>query len=185
MSRENNPLTVYLTDEEKRQLEEWSEETGKSLSDLGRDAITEYTDYDRLQRIEDKVDTLLSLVEESEHTRTSNLQQRKPDSVPEKARAIAQRLHTNHETPIKGVDVEIAIEDIAGGDDRTVEKYKEQLKKRQLLFRHPFQPVWTPEKSTWVKWVEQSQVADQSHELAEEYNIDLDDYEEIAAGVVE
>jgi len=182
MTRADNPITIYVTDAEKAQLQEWASEANKSVSELGREALTEYTDYDRLRRIEDKLDEALSLAENSEHTHTRVTES---SSVPEKARAIAKRLHTNHDPPIKSTDVELAIEDIAGADERTLDKYKTQLKKRQLLFRHPFQPVWTDDKSEWVGWVERSDVADQSHELIEDYNMELTEFEDIAAEVTQ
>lgn len=183
MSRENNPLTVYLSDEEKAQLKEWSNQTGKSLSELGREAITEYTDYDKLQRIDEKLDRVLTLVENQEHTRTRDTKQ--PESVPEKARTIAKRLYENHDSPIKESDVEIAIEDIAGGDSRTVEKYKSQLKKRQLLFKHPLNPVWTTHKDEWVSWVENATVVADISDYTEEYNMAIDEYFDLAEGVVQ
>lgn len=177
MSREDNPLTIYLTDKEKAKLKRWSEKTGKSLSELGRDAILEYTDRDRTERIEsevrdlhDKMDRVLTLVDgEHAHTRANK-------SIPEKTRDIARRLYQNHEMPVKNNDVEIAIEDIAGGDDRTVEKYKDQLKKRGLLYEHPNSAVWTDDKEEWVAWTENAYHNPDVHEVTQEYGMSTTDY---------
>jgi len=174
MSKRNNRVVTYLTDDEYGQLKEWADEADKPLSQLLRQAVLEYTDKDRLLRMEDKIDTLLAYSENGTHTHTKS-----NNSVPEKARAIAQHIYKEHSPPIKEDDVELAIENIADvGDERSVEKYKSQLKKRQLLFCHPFQPVWTDKKQQWVKWVEQSDVADQSHEIADEYNMSISEYEQ-------
>ena len=56
MAERDNPVTVYLTDGEKADLEQWADESGKSVSELSRQAIREYTDRDRFERIEDNYD---------------------------------------------------------------------------------------------------------------------------------
>ena len=178
MSSRDNPVTVYLTDAEKRQVEQWADESGKTVSGMARDAILEYTDRDRAARIEDKVDRALSLLSDGEHTRTREVGRN--TSVPEKARAIARRLYDNHEMPVKGDDVELAIEDIAGADERTIRTQKEQLKKRGLLYEHPIQPVWTDSKRQWVKWVQNATVNTDVHEWTDEYQLSSDEFTEIA-----
>lgn len=185
MSDRNNQVITYLDDDEYRQLKKWSNKTGKSMSHLLREAILEYTDRDRTTRIEDKVDRVLDVLEKPEHTRTQGSASTggSTQSVPEKARAIAKRCYQNHEMPMKGKDVEIAIEDIAGGDQRTLDKYKSQLKKRGLLYEHPMQPVWTDSKKQWVKWVENATVNKDLHEWIGEYGLDSAEYTEIAAEV--
>jgi hypothetical protein len=140
----------------------------------------EYLDHDRTARVEEKVDRVLTLLEDSEHTHTSDSSQQ---SVPQKARDIARRIYQNHETPVQGKDVEIAIEDIAGGDDRTIEKYKEQLKKRELLYAHPLQPVWTDSKQEFVRWAEGATVNSDIHEITDEYGMDTDEYSKIATEI--
>jgi len=92
----DNPVTVYLTDEEKHKLNEWCDTVDKSLSTLCREAIREYTDRDRTERVEhevrdinDKLDRVLTLID-GEHTHTSGMD--KTTSVPAKAREIARRL---------------------------------------------------------------------------------------------
>jgi len=100
-------------------------------------------------------------------------------SVPEKAREMVRRVHRNHDTPVREADIEIAIEDIAGGDDRTIEKYKGQFKKRGLLYEHPFQPVWTDSQTEFVEWVEGATVED-VHDAIEDYSMTSDEFHEIA-----
>lgn len=186
MPDRDNQVITYLDDGEYSQLKEWSETTGKSMSHLLREAILEYTDRDRTARIEDKVDRVLSVLDEDEHTHTRRSASSNPQkSVPEKARLIVERIRSNHDMPVKGKDVEIAIEDYAGGDNRTLDKYKSQFKKRGLLYEHPVQPVWTDEKTEWVKWVENATVAKDVHEWTDEYDMDTEEYNEIAAEVAQ
>jgi len=185
MTDRDNQVITYLSDAEYSQLKEWSNETGKSMSHLLREAILEYTDKDRTARVEDKVDRVLTLLDDTEHTHTRDSVSTASGtkSVPEKARTIAKRLYENHDVPIQGKDVEIAIEDIAGGDDRTIDKYKSQLKKRGLLFQHPHSPVWTDSKQEWVGWVESCTVEKDVVEYTSEYSITTDEYDEIATEV--
>jgi len=175
--KRDNPVTAYLSEEEKAQLQQWADECDKPQSQLVREAIIEYMDNDRSKRIEDKVDRCLTLLENQEHTHTRNPK----GSVPEKARMIARAIYANHNVPIKEKDVELAIENNGEvGDDRTVEKYKRQLKKRQLLFCHPMQPVWTDDKEQWVKWVENATVGKDVQDILQRHGMDMDEYDEIA-----
>lgn len=183
MGSRDNPVTVYLTDDEKQQVKKWADKSGKTVSGLVRDAVLEYTDRDRAARIEDKLDRTLSLLSDGEHTRTQEIGRNA--SVPEKARAIARRLYNNHEMPVKGNDVELAIEDIAGADDRTIDTQKDQLKKRGLLYEHPMQPVWTDSKRQWVKWVESATVDADVHDWTDEYDLSTTEYHDIAKEITE
>ena len=174
-------LQIYVTEDEYKQLQEWSDETGKSMSELGREAVLEYTDHDRLRRIEEKIDQLGEALSETDdsHTHTSNVQ-----SVPEKARAVARHIYDRHETPVKATDVELAIENIADvGDERSISKYKDQLKKRGLLYEHPSGNVWSDDKEQFVRWVEGAYHDPDVHEVTKAYGMDSDDYIEIAEKV--
>ena len=183
MADRDKQIITYVSQDEKVQIQEWADECGKSVSELARDAIMEYVDHDRTARIEEKVDRALTLLEDSEHTHTQGGNGQL--SVPEKARKIAKRCYSNHDMPMQGTDVEIAIEDMAGGDDRTISKYKEQLKKRGLLYQHPMQPVWTDSKRQWVGWVENATVAKDVYGRADEYGMDTDEYDQIAQEVTQ
>jgi len=184
MSRRDNVVSTYLSDEEKADLSRLSEKADESQSTLVREALLEYLDHDRAARLEgevrdisDKLDKALTLLEDTEHTHTQGGGGQQ--SVPEKAREIVRRVHRNHDTPVREADIEIAIEDIAGGDDRTIEKYKGQFKKRGLLYEHPFQPVWTDSQREFVSWVEGATVSD-VHDAIEEYSMTTDEFHEIA-----
>jgi len=186
MGERTNRTVTYLTDEEAKQLSEWSDEVDKSESALLRQAVLEYLDHDRTDRIETKVDCIQDTLSEikthvqSDGTHTHTNSTDKKSSVPAKARQIARRLYDNHSSPIKTSDVEIAIEDLAGGDDRTLNKYHEQLKKRGLLYEHPNSPVWTDDKSEWVGWVEGAYHNPDVHEVTQEYSMSTTEYAQLA-----
>jgi hypothetical protein len=193
MSRRNNMKKTYLTDEEAAQLSEWADEAGKSESALLREAILEYLDRDRGDRIEDVVRQNQAMLEDirdtlnsdGAHTHTSAPTPSKGSSTVEKARDIARRLYENHDPPVKELDVERAIEDIAGADDRTLKKYKGLLKKRGLLYRHPTSAVWTDDREEWVGWVEGVSVGEDVHDCVDDYPIDAEEYADLVAEVVE
>jgi len=156
MSERTNRLQIYLDDAEYQQLQEWSDTTGKSMSELGRDAILEYTDQDRLERIEEKIDRVLALSESGDsHThKNSNTMQKGSETV-EKARQIVRRIQENHGEVLKADAVNRAIEDIAGVDDRTIRKYKRLFRKRGILFEHPGEPpLWTTDANQWLEWMQ-------------------------------
>jgi len=184
VTKRDNVVKTYLDDEEKRQLVEWADETGKSQAALLRQAVLEYLDHDRAARIEEevrdlntKVDDILACVDDGgSHTHTTS----GPQSVPEKARSVARHIFDRHELPIPTTDVELAIENIADvGDDRSINKYKRQLKKRGLLYQHPSGNVWTDDTEQFVRWVEGAYHDPDVYDVTDEYDIDTDDYIEI------
>lgn len=146
-------LQVYLQPAEYAQLKAWSDEAGKSMSDLARDAILEYTDHDRAARHGEKLDAILDAVRTLADDDNTHTQRR--NSVPETAREIAQALTSNYGTVIKDTDVVLTIENVADvGDDRSIRKYKSQLRKRGLLFEHPGNSsVWTVNSDEWLEWM--------------------------------
>lgn len=160
MTDRDNPVTTYLTDAEKRQVEAWANETGKSVSGLLRDAILEYTDRDRAARITDEVVDLRDeiealrgeLREQMDHTHTSAHAAQRGSETVEKAREIVQRIRENHGHQCTTEDLERAIEDIAGGDPRTIEKYREHLRARGHLLEHPVSDaeVWFTDVEDWI-----------------------------------
>jgi hypothetical protein len=188
MSERNNPLTVYLTDEEKATLKKWADETGKSLSELGRDAVMEYTDHDRYDRVEGKLATILDEVQTVRDTLEKNQNAHTQDglynpnanTVPEKARNVVHHIQENHDIPIKDGDVELAIENITGvGDSRSINNYKEQFKKRGHLYEHPSGTVWTDDKKQWVGWVEGAYHNPDVYDVTEEYEMSTEEYIEL------
>lgn len=163
MSERNNRKVTYLTDAEARQLAEWAAEVGKSESALLREAILEYLDQDRTARIENRLDRIEDQLaqltdttgDDDTHTHMrSDAMQNAGSSAVERARKIVRRLQNNHEDVIKNDDVERAIEDIAGVDDRTIRKYKRLFKRRGILYEHPGETaVWTVDGELWCDWL--------------------------------
>jgi|APHM01.1.fsa_nt_gi Ribbon-helix-helix protein, copG family. len=187
MGRRDNCVTTYLTDAEKAQIEEWAEKADKPVSQLLRDAILEYTDRDRVRRMEGKVEDLEEKIDrvlveiDSEHTHTrSNSRDSRQQSVPETTREIADIIYTKHSLPVSVEDLEIVIENNAGGTARTVRQYKSQLKKRGLLYEHPAGNVWTDNKQTWVEWVEHTPGEASVIEVVDGYGMTTDEYDKIA-----
>lgn len=190
MGNRDNRVVGYLSDAELAQLDEYADEANKSRSELVRMALTEYLDNDRTARIESKVrqldqkmDTLLTAVETDEHTHT-NTQTNTSETV-QKVRDIASRIYDNHSSPIPDDKVVRAIEDIAGGDNRTLDKYKGMLKKRGLLYEHPSKSaVWTDQRSEWAGWVEDYVNATptaETFDYIDEYGLTSDEYEAAVA----
>jgi predicted transcriptional regulator len=160
--RRDNPVTTYLSDEEKADLEQWAEQTEKSQAHLLREAVLEYLDHDRTARIEDEVrevnakldDVLAQLDSDDTHTHTPSMS----DSL-ETARKmirVVQRQTDNPDGIVKDDDLVQVIENHAGVDDRTIRKYKDIFRRRGLLFEHPGEtPIWTLQSDQWVEWVNQ------------------------------
>lgn len=160
MGRRDNPITTYLSDDEKSQLERWAQKVEKSQAQLLREAILEYLDHDRTARIEDEVrevndkldDVLAQLDSDTTHTHTPVMS----DSL-ETARKmirVIQRQTDNPDGIVKDDDLVEVIENHAGMDDRTIRKYKDTFRSRGLLFEHPGEPpIWSLQTETWGEWV--------------------------------
>ena len=159
--RRDNPVTTYLSDEEKAQLERWAAETEKSQAHLLREAVLEYLDHDRTARIEAEVreinDTLehvLEAVSDSDNTHTHGHVPQSPST--ERARKMIRQLQSEQDAVMKATAVELKIENPAGADDRTIAKYKTIFRKRGLLFEHPGEPpLWTTDREQFEKWLRQ------------------------------
>lgn len=180
MTGRDNQVKTYLTDAEYLQIKDWADKTDKSMSELVRQAILEYTDRDRVERLEsdmtelhEKIDRVLTLVENDAHTHKDEPPMNQSGTALETARDIIRRLQENHEKIIKNADVERAIEDMAGIDDRTIRKYKDIFRKRGLLFEHPGESaVWTTDTDEWLEWMNnfaQLNGYDATEEVAERY----------------
>lgn len=171
------------------------EHKGKIRGELGREvenALIEYMDNDRTarleadhERIESKLDSVLAAVSDSDgtHTHTATTQ---PRTVTEKAEVIAVKITENADGRVFPVEtVEREIKSVAGADDRTVSKYKRELKGTDAVFEHPNSDsgAWTSDKQEWVGWVEDylDNVPDADiHDLLEPYAIDWDEYDKLA-----
>lgn len=175
------PKTVRLDPEKWSQFISWVEsQEGQKHGEIGRHvetALMEYIDHGQTARIEEKVDTILARIDASagSHTHTGS------EGV-EAARQIFNRVASNHGTVIKDDDVTRAIEDIAGVDGRTIDKYKDILKRRELLFEHPSDsPVWTTQTNKWVEWTENyvdNNPGVSIPDVLEDYGMSIDQYDE-------
>lgn len=175
MVRRDNPVSTYLADDEKQQLERWSKKTEKSQAHLLREAILEYLDNDRAARIESEVrdvnekldDVLAQLDGDTTHTHMPSMS----DSL-ETARKmirVLQRQTDNPDDIVKDDDLVQVIENHAGVDDRTIKKYKSIFRRRGLLFEHPGDaPIWTLQTDTWGEWVQQYANLNGGRDAAEE-----------------
>lgn len=167
----------------REQIDEWDGENPGHVGYHVEQALKEYVDTDRYARIEDKVDSVLAHVSDGggAHTHTTT----QASETVERARQIYRRLADNHGLVVKDDDVIRAVEDIAGADDRTVQKYKEVLKRRSLLFEHPADSmVWTTDREKWVQWTENHVDNNPTltvHDVLDEYDLDIDRYDELAA----
>lgn len=128
------------------------EHKGQVRGELGRmldNAMREYMNNDRAARIERKLDRVLeTLPEESgSHAHTAN-------ESKEKVKTIARELGALDSDVIHNDEVRRVIEDVAGMDERTIEKYQRQLKRQELAYEHPNGDVWTIEQATWLGWAE-------------------------------
>jgi len=181
MSRRNNRVVTYLSDEEERQLNEWADASGKSHSALLREAVLEYLDHDRAARAEEiarenqeLLEELHSLVaDDGTHTHKDQGGMRRGSDSLETARQMVRRLQSNHDGIIKADDVDRVIEDMAGVDERTLRKYKDIFRRRGLLYEHPGQSaVWTTDGNHWLEWLKsyaQLNGPDETERVAEQY----------------
>jgi hypothetical protein len=162
MSRRNNRVVTYLTDEEAKLLSEWAEETSKSESSLLREAVLEYLDHDRtarlseqLDRIEEKVDGLATHSEtETTHTHKEpgGMNQSSGSDAVRGLFSLLQQRHGDQHI-IQDSEVTRAIEDERGTDPRTVRRWKSRLRDRGLLWEHPGQDIWTDDRAEWLDWL--------------------------------
>jgi len=186
---DREPRSIRLDPDVYHEFVAWVEATEESKrGEIGRhveNALKEYIDHGREARIEEKVDKVLARLSEQPTAHTHK--QRGSETV-EKCRAVHRRVTSNHGTTIKADDVERAIEDIAGADDRTLDKYKSMLKRRCLLFKHPKSPVWTPEQDKFIEWGENCVDNDPTmevHDIVEDCGLELDEYLNRAEAVVD
>lgn len=183
-------LKVWVDADVKEAFEKFVVEThGQKrghMSEEAEKAISEYVDHDRYARIDDKLDRVLDRLDDADATHTH-----KRTATAAKVEKIAEALGETGRTVIKADTVRRAIEGVAGADDRTVEKYRRQLKRRGLAYEHPTDEVWTVDREQWATWAENH--VDQNptvevHDVTEDYPIDYDEYDRLTtdvAGVVQ
>ena len=174
------------------------EKKGKIRGEMGRlveRALIEYMDTDRQarlehdhERIEKKLDTVLATLSERPTTHTHK-GHASPTTVTEKAETVAAKIRDMGNTVFPVADVEKAIKDVAGADDRTLDKYKAEIKDVGV-YEHPSSDsgVWTVDKSEWVSWVENyiDTVPDADiMDVLEPYPVSFDEYDRMATVEVE
>lgn len=177
--------SVRIDPEIWRKFVDWVvDKEGKKHSEVGRhveNAIIEYIDHGRDARIEEKVDAILATLDSAETTHT-HTEFAASDTV-EKARNVIERIRNNHGSIIKDDDVTRAIEDMAGADPRTVQKYKDILKRRELLWEHPSDsPVWTTDQMQFVEWAESyidNNPSVEVFDVINEYPIESQEYDTV------
>lgn len=138
-----------------------SDKHGKTHGKLGEElekAMREYMDDDRLARLERKVDDLSEQVEGalSENSDTHTHDTCTPHSpTAEKVDSIVDQIQSDIGTSQMDCVDEVvvrAIEEVAGADDRTVSKYREQLKRRGKMYTHPANDKrWWLSREIWVR----------------------------------
>lgn len=164
------------------------ETKGKKRGEMGRiveRAVLEYMDRDRFNRIEENQKLMLEELEQlraevrgdsDTHTHASS------GSVSPAVRSAREVVamavdESDGEGPIPGSIVEDAIVEKCGADSRTIDKYTDVLKSKQLLYQHPLGNVWTDDGTEWAEWVESNPV-DFSNAV-EPYGLSVEEYEQL------
>lgn len=177
-------VKTWVGEETVTKLDELADNADKSRAEVLREAIHEYVDRDRVARIEDQLDRIEEKLDtptpqadtDTTHTHKAGSGMKQGSRATEKAREIIRRLQheaDNEDAVIQTDDVDRAIEDIAGADPRTLQKYKRIFRKRGLLYSHPgTAEVWTLDSQQWLGWLQsyaELNGADDAREVAENY----------------
>jgi len=169
------------------------ESKGKIRGELGREvenAMREYLDNDRVARVEanqEETHELLRAVlatlgeDGTTHTHTANVS---PTTVTEKRDVIAATLQQRDAPVMPEREVVNAIEDVAGGDDRTVRKYMDALRRSGEVYDHPSSDssAWTTDREQFATWAlaEFDSRPDASiRDILEPYAMDPNEYEQL------
>lgn len=168
---------------------------GKVRGELGRElenAMVEYMDNDRYDRIEsnqeemlERLDTLAGVVCEGDGTHTHKADA-SPTTVTEKADLIASKLREEGGDTVPGTAVDAAIREVAGGDDRTIRKYRKQLRLNQSAYAHPASAsdVWFLDAGIWASavenYVDNTPDADLL-DILQQYSLTIEEYEQLLA----
>ena len=153
-------------------------------------ACIEYMDNDRYSRIEDgqettheKLDAIMAALADADstHTHTADVS---PTTVSEKRDLIAAQLRDRDAPVMPERDVVAAIEDVAGGDDRTISQYKTKLRTAGEVYDHPSSDssAWTTDAEQFASWAlaEFESRPDASiRDILEPYAMDPNEYEEL------
>jgi len=166
---------------------------GKIRGELGREvenAMIEYMDHDRYDRIEEgqeatheKLDAIMAALGDADgtHTHTADVS---PTTVAEKRDIIAAKLRERDAPVMPEREVVAAIEDVAGGDDRTLAKYQDALRRSGEVFDHPDaeSEAWTTDEEQFASWalaVFESRPDASIRDILEPYAMDPIEYEQL------
>jgi len=171
---------------------DWVVQTeGQKHGEIGRhveNALSEYIDQDRFARIEDRQETMQDTLEtiaesvsetSTEHTHTG------PTTVPDRVEKIGAELRGVDGIIFAEDDVEDAIRTHAGASDRTLRKYKQEIKAAGEAYEipRPGSSVWTVDRGQWLSWadgyLDDVPDADLS-EIIDPYPLTTDDYYRLA-----
>jgi len=166
---------------------------GKLRGELGREvenAMREYMDNDRYERVEanqeethEMLNAVLATLGDADDTRT-HTGDVTPTTVTEKRDIIAAKLRERDAPVMPARDVVDAIEDVAGGDDRTVRKYQDALRRSGEVYDHPSSDssAWTTDAEQFASWAlgEFESRPDASiRDILEPYAMDPNEYERL------
>lgn len=169
------------------------EKKGRTRGELGREverAMIEYMDNDRYERIEDgqdetheKLDAIMAALGNADgsHTHTADVS---PTTVSEKRDIIAAKLRERDAPVMPEREVVAAIEDVAGGDDRTLAKYQDALRRSGEVYDHPDaeSEAWTTDEEQFASWalaVYESRPDASIRDILEPYAMDPNEYERL------
>ena len=169
------------------------EKKGKTRGELGRmaeRALIEYMDNDRYARIEanqaethELLNSVLGALSENSttHTHTADV---KPMTVTEKRDLIAGKLRDREAPIMPERDVVDAIESVAGGDDRTIRKYMDSLRRSGKAFDHPSSDstAWTTDAEQFATWALaefESRPDASMRDILDAYAMDVREYEDL------
>lgn len=167
-----------------------ADEDGNTHGRLGEaleDAMREYMDETRDARLENKIDDIRAMLSENDDTHTHDTctpQSPTAEKVADIVERIESDIDTNREIyTVQDDDVVRAIEEVAGADDRTVSKYRTQIKRRGELYQHPISRVWMSQAEAWaVQWAYghiESTPGASPEDVLEEYPMTHDEFIEI------
>lgn len=195
---EREPFTVKIDPDVASQFREFVDETkGGVYGQLGpelENAMREYMDRDRYSRIEARqkemaqhLETLVGTFAETDgtHTHTGHVT---PTTVTEKRQLIAADLHDRDAPVFPEREVNAAIRAHAGADDRTLRKYKGELKAHGDAYNHPDHDseAWTTDPRQFARWAEEHyrSVPDADlSEMLEPYEMTIEEYDRLITAV--
>lgn len=130
--------------------------------------------HDRLTRIENKLDSLEGVLEESDSGgRTDSVSKTTERRIREIMEDIQQRAEDLDTSRVRENDLEAAIERNAGTSYKTVKRYKDLLTNQRELFPHPSNDgVYFIKPSSFIAYVEQNEPTDVADRVLEGYGAD-------------